>query len=73
VGTRASLDAVARRKKSYHCARRELNTVRPARSLVSIPTELYRLLSHNIFRYTSYRYPPRIHSVLLLPELFLTI
>jgi hypothetical protein len=40
VGHRAGLDAVAKRKKSRHCLCRELNPSRPARSLVSILTEL---------------------------------
>jgi hypothetical protein len=33
---RAGLDAVAKRRKSHHYPRRELNLGRPARSLVSI-------------------------------------
>jgi hypothetical protein len=41
---RAGLNAVVKRKKSLHCACRELNPGRLARSLVTIPTELSRLL-----------------------------
>jgi hypothetical protein len=40
---RAGLDAMAKRKKSHHCPCRELNAARPARSLVTILTELLRL------------------------------
>jgi hypothetical protein len=43
VDRRTSLDVV-RRKTSHHCPCRELNPGRPARSLVSIPTELPRFL-----------------------------
>jgi hypothetical protein len=38
VDPRAGLDAVAKRKQFHHCACRELNPSRPARSLVSILT-----------------------------------
>jgi hypothetical protein len=41
---RGGLDAVAKRKKSYHCTSRELNPGRPARSLVCLLTELTQLL-----------------------------
>jgi hypothetical protein len=40
VGLRAGLDAVAKRKKSHQCPCWELNPGRPARSLVSVLTEL---------------------------------
>jgi len=43
MGLRATLDAVAKRKKSHHGPCRELNTGRPARNLVSILTELHLL------------------------------
>jgi hypothetical protein len=39
---------VAKRKMSYHCPRREFNSGRPARSLVTVLTELSRLLALNI-------------------------
>jgi len=44
VGPKAGLDAVAKRKVSYHCPFRELNRDRPARSLVCTLTELSRPL-----------------------------
>jgi len=40
VGPRAGLDAIAKRTISHHCLCWELNPGRPARSLVSILTEL---------------------------------
>jgi hypothetical protein len=40
VGSRAGMDTMTKRKKSHHCPRRELNPSRPARSLVTILTEL---------------------------------
>jgi hypothetical protein len=42
VGPRAGLDAVAKRKTLYPC--RDSNPGRPVRSLVTILTELSRLL-----------------------------
>jgi hypothetical protein len=44
VGPRASLDAVTKRKKSHNCPFRELNPGLPARSVVTIVSELPRLL-----------------------------
>jgi hypothetical protein len=44
VGPTAGLGAVAKREKSPIIACRELNPGRPARSLISILTELPRLL-----------------------------
>jgi hypothetical protein len=44
VGPRVGLDAVSKGKKFVHCLFRELNPGRLAHSLVTIPTELPRLL-----------------------------
>jgi hypothetical protein len=38
VGLRAGLDAMAKRKKPYHCPRRELNPRRPARNICCYPS-----------------------------------
>jgi hypothetical protein len=46
MGPSASLEAVAKKKKSHHYNCQELNPGRQARSLVFIMTELQRLLSH---------------------------
>jgi hypothetical protein len=43
-GPWTSLEAVTKRKRFYRCPYREMNPDRPARSLISIPTELPRLL-----------------------------
>jgi hypothetical protein len=51
VGPRVGPDAVARRKKSHHCCCRDLNPGRPARSLVSVLTELPRHLSAHSKKY----------------------
>jgi hypothetical protein len=51
VGPRVGLDAVAKSNKSHHCPCQELNSSRPARSLVTIPTEL--LLLYGNIRYLS--------------------
>jgi hypothetical protein len=44
VGPRTGLDAVAKRRKSVHCACRELNHSRLVRSLVCVLTQLPRLV-----------------------------
>jgi len=46
VGPRPGLDPVARKTNSHHCASHELNHGRPARSLVTILTELPQLLTY---------------------------
>jgi hypothetical protein len=43
MGLRAGLDVVDKQKKMYQCLCRGLNPGRPARSLVSVLTELPRL------------------------------
>jgi len=40
VGPTAGLDAVGEEKNFHNCPRLELNPGRPARSVVSVPTEL---------------------------------
>jgi len=48
VRPKAALEAVAKRKKSHIAPCRESNSGRPYRSLVSILTELPRLLNSDI-------------------------